>query len=253
MSHIAPLGLIASCDLAPFAAFAAGHYTTQTTPYHEPSAPLYHTRLADRPVIVLQRHGLQHQVPPHRINYRANLWALRAAGVQQVIGLATVGGIHPELGPGTISLPDQLIDYTYGREHTFATTLNDTFGHIDFSVPYCTELRQALIDAAQSCTIACIPQGIYGATQGPRLETAAEICRLRRDGCDMVGMTGMPEAALARELKLNYANLSLVVNWAAGIGDATIDLQQVTACRNTGLRTILQIIEAFCRQDNHCN
>ena len=247
------LGLIASCDLTPFADFTPGHSVAQTTPYGDPSAPLHHTRLAGHPVIVLQRHGLEHQIPPHGINYRANLWALRAAGVQQIIGLATVGGIHPEMEPGAISIPDQLIDYTYGREHTFATTLNDTFGHIDFSSPYNMPLRQTLIAAAQAGDIACVPHGVYGATQGPRLETAAEIRRLQQDGCDIVGMTGMPEASLARELSLAYANLSLVVNWGAGINNDSIDLQQVIVYRNTGLRTVLRMIETFCSQDNHCN
>lgn len=251
MSHI--LGLIVSCDPTPFADFAPDRSETRTTPYGEPSAPLCHVQLADRPVIVLQRHGQQHQIPPHRINYRANLWALCTAGVQQVIGLTTVGGIHPELGPGTLSIPDQVIDYTYGREHTFATRLDDTFGHIDYSEPYDTRLRQALIHAAQSCAIHCMPQGVYGATQGPRLETAAEIRCLQQDGCDMVGMTGMPEASLARELGLNYACLALVVNRAAGIADTAIDLEQITACRDIGLRTLLQIVEAYCRQGVHNN
>ncbi len=246
-------GLIASCDLTPLVTSEPDYLAIQTTPYGEPSAPLYSARLADRPVIVLQRHGLQHQIPPHRINYRANLWALRAAGVQQIIGLATVGGIHPELGPGVISIPDQVIDYTYSREHTFATSLGNTFGHIDFSLPYSTPLRQALLQAAQSGDIACVPHGVYGVTQGPRLETAAEIRRLQRDGCDMVGMTGMPEAALARELGLAYASLALVVNRAAGTDGDMIDLQEIATYRDAGLRTMLQIIAAFCRQDDHCN
>jgi 5'-deoxy-5'-methylthioadenosine phosphorylase len=243
-----PLGLIASCDLTPFAGFAPSHTVAQTTPYGEPSALLRHTKLAGHPVIMLQRHGAAHQIPPHRINYRANLWALHAAGVQQVIGLATVGGIHPALEPGAISLPDQLIDYTYGREHTFATTLHDTCGHIDFSSPYDTALRQTLITAAQNSNIACSPHGVYGATQGPRLETAAEIRRLQQDGCDMVGMTGMPEASLARELNLAYASLALVVNWAAGLDNDSINLQQITACRDNGLHRVLQIIQTYCRQ-----
>ncbi|MEM6406659.1 MAG: S-methyl-5'-thioinosine phosphorylase [Pseudomonadota bacterium] len=242
------LGLMVSCDLKSSADFASGHSTCDTTPYGDPSAPLHHTRLAGHSVIVLQRHGLNHQIPPHQINYRANLWSLRAAGAQQIIGLATVGGIHPELEPGTISIPDQIIDYTYGREHTFATTLNDTFGHIDFSTPYCTDLRHALINAAQSSGIACVTHGVYGATQGPRLETAAEIRRLQQDGCDMVGMTGMPEASLARELGLDYACLALMVNKAAGLGDDIIDLQQITECRDAGLRRVLQIIQAYCGQ-----
>ncbi len=246
-------GLIASCDLKPFADAEPDHPVIQTTPYGEPSAPLYAVRLADQPVIVLQRHGLQHQIPPHRINYRANLWALRAAGVQQVVGLATVGGIHPELGPGVISIPDQIIDYTYGREHTFANSLDNTCGHIDFSSPYSASLRQALLQAAQSGNIACVPRGVYGATQGPRLETAAEIRRLQQDGCDMVGMTGMPEAALARELGLAYASLALVVNRAAGTDGEMIDLQQIAMYRDAGLSTMLQIIAAFCRQKDHCS
>ncbi len=147
-------------------------------------------------------------------------------------------GIHPELGPGVISIPDQIIDYTYGREHTFANSLDNTFGHIDFSSPYSTPLRQALLQAAQSGDIACVPRGVYGATQGPGLETAAEIRRLQQDGCDMVGMTGMPEAALARELGLAYASLALVVNRAAGTDGDMIDLQEIATYRDAGMHDL---------------
>ncbi len=187
------------------------------TPYGTPSAPIRLGRLAGAQIAFLARHGEDHSAPPHRINYRANLWALRQLGVQRVLGINSVGGISDRFAPRVIALPDQLIDYTWGREHTFSDGVGSgNVQHADFGDPYSARLRYAVLSAANATGVSMIDGGCYGATQGPRLETRAEIARLLRDGCDVVGMTGMPEAGLARELGMEYACLALVANWAAG-------------------------------------
>lgn len=193
-----------------------------TTPYGEASGPLTHGRLWGHPIVFLPRHGYGHTIPPHRVNYRANLWALDHVGVQRVIAINAVGLIRDTLRPGDLVLPDQLIDYTHGREHTYFDGDGKGVEHIDFTEPYCPRLRQAFRLAARSGGVELTDRACYGATQGPRLESVAEIHRMERDGCDLVGMTGMPEAALARELGLDYVCLALGVNRAAGRGDTGI-------------------------------
>jgi 5'-methylthioinosine phosphorylase len=187
-----------------------------TTDYGE--ALLIRGSLAAQPLLFVPRHGESHHLPPHRINYRANLKALAEAGGRDIIALAAVGGIHDSCQPGTLCIPDQIIDYTYGRAHSYydTDTIDQPVTHIDFSHPYSEPLRQRLLQTAAQQSIAIRAHGCLAVTQGPRLETAAEIRRIERDGGDLVGMTGMPEAALARELGLNYATVAFVVNWAAG-------------------------------------
>ena len=189
------------------------------TPYGAPSGPVRIGRLGDRRVAFLARHGEGHALPPHRVNYRANLHALKQAGAQRVLALNTVGGITDGYGPRVLACPDQLIDYTWGRESTFWDGEGEAL-HVDFGHPYSPMFRHKLLAAARVTGVRVVEGGCYGATQGPRLETNAEIARMRRDGCDLVGMTGMPEAGLARELGLEYACLAIVANWAAGCGDA---------------------------------
>jgi 5'-methylthioadenosine phosphorylase len=167
-------------------------------------------------VVFLARHGYGHTIPPHAVNYRANIWALSSQGVRVIVSIASVGGIRSDLGPGTLVVPTQLLDYTYGRAGTFFDGEDGVVKHIDFTHPYCPALRSQLLAACQRANIFAVDGGVYAVSQGPRLETAAEVNRLERDGADMVGMTGMPEAALARELGLSYAALAVVVNWAAG-------------------------------------
>lgn len=200
------------------------------TPYGVPSAPLLHGRVDGVRAVFLARHGEGHKVPPHAINYRANLWALREAGVHRVIAISAVGGIAGWLAPGEIALPEDVIDYTYGRAHTFVDgTLGSLAAHADFTYPYTPSLRERLIEAAGQAGVTLAGAGVLGVTQGPRLESPAEIRRMARDGCDMVGMTGMPEAALARELGLDYACLAVSVNWAAGVqglGDIHAEIEQ---------------------------
>lgn len=192
------------------------------TPYGAPSGPLHFGRLAETPVLFFARHGEGHHIPPHAINYRANLHALHQAGVRRIVAIAAVGGIAETLGPAAVALPQDLIDYSYGRAHTYSDGPDVPLRHVEFTEPYSPALRQCLREAAAAAGVALVDGGIMGITQGPRLESAAEVRRLRRDGCDMVGMTGMPEAALARELEIDYACLALSVNWAAGIGSGSI-------------------------------
>jgi len=194
------------------------------TPFGLPSAAIDEGMLDGGRVFFLQRHGRPALVPPHLVNYRANLWALRSLGVSDIVSINAVGGISPSMQPGVLAIPDQLIDYTWGRAHTFDEGADGRLQHIDFTEPYQPELRAALLAVADGQGIACQRSAVYGATQGPRLETAAEIRRMAADGCDVVGMTGMPEAALARELGLAYASVCMVVNLAAGLGDEPITL-----------------------------
>jgi len=188
------------------------------TPYGEPSGALTFGRIKGCEVVFLARHGYGHTIPPHAVNYRANIWALSSQNVSEIVSVASVGGIRPDLVPGTLALPAQIIDYTYGRRSTFFDGADGIVKHIDFTHPYCPALRARLLRACRSAQQAVIDGGVYAVMQGPRLETAAEIDRLERDGADMVGMTCMPEAALARELDISYAALAVVANWAAGRG-----------------------------------
>ncbi|MEA1050365.1 S-methyl-5'-thioinosine phosphorylase [Lamprobacter modestohalophilus] len=199
------------------------------TPYGTTSAPLVHGRIGGQPVCFLARHGSEHRLPPHRINYRANIQALADAGCSSVVALGAVGGIHPACSPGTLCVPDQLIDYTYGRAHSFFDDESDGVRHVDFTEPYSQALRQRLLAAAAAAGIALRDGGTYAVSQGPRLETAAEVRRMARDGCDLVGMTAMPEAALARERDLGYATLAFVVNWGAGLSDEAITMDAINA------------------------
>lgn len=190
------------------------------TPWGEPAGAITFATLSGTPVAFLARHGYGHTLAPHEVNYRANLWALREAGVERIIAVAAVGGIRPDCTPGSLVLPDQIVDYTWGRANTFFEGHDAPVRHVDFTLPYSESVRSLLRAAALASNEPLIEPATYGATQGPRLETAAEIRRMARDGCDLVGMTGMPEAALARELDLEYAALAVVVNAAAGCGES---------------------------------
>lgn len=215
------------------------------TPYGEPSAAYLLAELDGRKLVFLARHGNPHRIPPHRINYRANLWGLRQLGATRIVGVAAVGGIGSAMPPGRIAVPDQLIDYSYGREHTFYNGEDAHVTHVDFSWPYDRALRQALIAAAALADVEITPAGTYACTQGPRLETAAEIRKLAADGCDLVGMTGMPEAGLARELDIPYANLSVVANWGAGLVDTEITMAEIEKNLQTGMRNAVAILRVL--------
>ncbi|MHB8254236.1 MAG: S-methyl-5'-thioinosine phosphorylase [Acidiferrobacter sp.] len=213
------------------------------TPYGEPSAPMVYGLLGDHDVIFLPRHGHGHTIAPHRVNYQANLWALKECGVSHVIAINAVGAIKTALVPGSLVLPDQIIDYTYGREHTFFGHSPDPVTHVDFTYPYCEALREVLRDAAVHAGLDVVSGATYAATQGPRFETIAEILRLERDGADIVGMTGMPEAALAREMGLCYASLSVVANFAAGKAPGEIDLRVIERHLEAGMTKVRSLLE----------
>ena len=221
-----------------------------STPFGKPSGPVRVGNLRGRRVAFLARHGEGHSLPPHRVNYRANLWQLKQLGASRVLAINTVGGITERFGPRVLALPDQLIDYTWGRVSTICEEEGTEVLHVDFGEPYTRSLRQAVVAAATKAHVAMVDGGCYGATQGPRLETRAEIVRMRRDGCDLVGMTGMPEAGLAREMGLDYACLAIVANWAAGAGpdpDEVITLQDVldnVAAASAGLPALLKAMLA---------
>jgi 5'-methylthioadenosine phosphorylase len=240
------LAIIGGSGLGRLSVLQSTRQVSISTPYGEPSAPLVVGQFGKRQVVFLARHGENHRLPPHAINYRANVWALRAQGVRNIVAVATVGGINAGFEAGTLAIPDQIIDYTWGRDATYFDGEKGEVKHIDFTQPYCESLRVALIRAAQRVGEPVQNGGTYAATQGPRLESAAEIARLARDGADMVGMTGMPEAALARELNLCYATVAVVVNAAAGTGASAkaIDLPQAESLGRSLMARVVNILEA---------
>ena len=195
----------------------------------------------------IARHGYGHTIPPHEVNYRANIWALHSQGVKDVVAVNSVGGIHARLAPGVIAIPDQILDYTYGRKHTFFEGADRPVMHVDFTHPYCETLRARCIAAAKRSRIELESDGVYAAVQGPRLETKAEIDRLERDGATMVGMTGMPEAGLAREMELCYAAITVVANHAAGRGASSekIELAAIYSVLEEGMAKVRHILEAL--------
>lgn len=218
---------------------------TLETPYGKPSAEFIQGNINGKDVTFLARHGNPHTLPPHKINYRANIWGLKQLGVTEIIAVAAVGGITSAMEPAHIALPDQIIDYSYGREHTFFADDLETVTHIDFTFPYTPSLRQRLITAANKVNQIISTTGTYGCMQGPRLESAAEITRMERDGCDLVGMTGMPEAALAKELDINYACLAVVANWAAGKSEGEITMAEIEHHLKKGMSDVTQLLTAF--------
>lgn len=238
------IAIIGGSGLSELNGLAESRHDKVQTPYGAPSADMVTGAISSQQVAFLPRHGAGHHIPPHQINYRANLWALKSIGVEKIYAVAATGSIDRVLNARDIVVPSQLIDYTYGREHTFFDGRDDQVEHVDFSYPYTESLRQNLLDAAARASIAVHDGGVYAATQGPRLETAAEIDRLDRDGGTIVGMTGMPEAALARELGMAYAVISLVVNPAAGRGgDAIISMQEIYEHLNKGMQNVYLILE----------
>lgn len=215
------------------------------TAYGHPSAPVETFQLEGTSFLFLPRHGHPHRIPPHQVNYRANVMALKMLGATDILAINAVGGVSPDLKPTDIVIPDQLIDYTYGREHTFFAGDLQAVTHIDFTEPYDEGLRQRIIQLAKRHAIDITPKGVYACTQGPRLETAAEVRRLARDGCDIVGMTGMPEAALAREAGLAYACIALVVNPAAGLAAGPITMSQIEAAVVQGIQRVRTLLSYF--------
>ena len=213
-----------------------------STPYGDPSSPIISAIYMDQPVYLLYRHGVSHTFLPHTVNYRANIWALSELNVKAVIAIATVGGIRSDLGPGSLMVPDQLIDYTWGRESTYFDGSDGRVGHLEMTNPYSSQLREALLLAARNREIPVADSGVYAVCQGPRFETPAEINRLENDGADVVGMTGMPEAALAGEKSLCYACVNFIVNPAAGRGDQNIGMDVIRQAWESGNANLNELL-----------
>jgi 5'-methylthioinosine phosphorylase len=241
------LAVIGGSGVVGSAVFEMTRRAIARTPYGEPSGPINFGLIAGKEAAFIARHGPGHIHPPHRVNYRANVWALKDAGAHAVISIAAVGGISDDAAPGTIVIPDQIIDYTYGREHTYFDGGDRQVRHIDFTLPYDRALRSTILAAAANAGETVVKRGTYAATQGPRLETMAEINRLAGDGATLVGMTGMPEAALARELDLPYAHICVVANWAAGRGDSHsgISHDAIEATMRASVARVAKIISAY--------
>ena len=238
------LAIIGGSGLTRLSTLAVAQRQVVRTPYGDPSSALVFGQIAGREAMFLARHGHGHTIPPHRVNYRANLWALKDRGATAVVAVASVGGIS-EHQPGDLVLPHQLIDYTWGRDHTFFDGGDRKVVHVDFTRPYTPELRESCLAAAKVAGVAVTDGGIYGAVQGPRLETAREIDRMDHDGATMVGMTGMPEAALARELGLPYVAICVIVNHAAGRGDSkeAISMERLVATLEVGMDKVRTLLD----------
>jgi len=243
------LAIIGGSGLTQLSNLSVSRQEVVRTPYGEPSGALSFGSIGSQEVVFLARHGYGHTIPPHLVNYRANIWALaNAAKADSVVSVASVGGIRPDLGPSTVVIPHQIIDYTWGRNVTFFEGGKTPVVHIDFTEPFDPAMRQHLICAADAAGEAVVEGAVYATTQGPRLETAAEINRYERDGADIVGMTVMPEASLARELDLPYAAICLVANWAAGRGDSAhaIRFGSIEQVLHDSLGRVRQVIEHLC-------
>jgi 5'-methylthioadenosine phosphorylase len=243
--------IIGGSGLAKLSALSKTRRQVMRSTYGEPSGALTFGELGGREVVFLARHGYGHTIAPHEINYRANIWALKQLGVRDVFSVATVGGVRDDLGPGTLVVPDQIIDYTHSRKSTFFEGAEARVTHIDFTLPYSARLRALLLDSARAIGEPIVDGATYACTQGPRLETAAEIERIARDGGDLVGMTGMPEAALAREAGLDYAALGVVVNHAAGRGDSRheIKLEDLESVMKETVTRAVRILERAVRSE----
>ena len=245
-------GILGGSGLTSFDGLAIERREVVRTPWGEPSGPVTFGRIDGVPVAFLPRHGHGHTIPPHAINYRANIHALKGIGVEGVIAVASVGGIRDDMQPGAIAVLDQMLDYTWGRDSTYFDGPEHPVTHIDFTLPYDPQLRAQLLAAAHGAgPHALIDGGCYACMQGPRLETAAEIDRVERDGADVVGMTLMPEAALARELDLPYAALAVVVNHAAGRGDSklAISTTEITRTLEAAMNNVRALIASFVREN----
>ncbi|OFZ66734.1 MAG: 5'-methylthioadenosine phosphorylase [Betaproteobacteria bacterium RBG_16_56_24] len=238
------LAIIGGRGLTQLANLKITHQQVMRTPYGEPSGAFLFGTLDQHEVIFLARHGYGHTIPPHLVNYRANLWVLREQGASAVISVATVGGIRADLKPGVIVVPDQIIDYTHGRDATYFEGRDKPYSNTDFTFPYSATLRSHILRSAKTAKQPCVDGGVYAATQGPRLDSIAEINRYEGDGADMVGMTGMPETALARELDLNYAAIAVVANYAPGRGDSAsgINIEGVNATASAAMDRVRGIL-----------
>ena len=239
------LAVIGGSGLTQLANLRVTHREVMRTPYGDPSGAVTFGELCGRPVAFLARHGSGHTIPPHQVNYRANIWALSKSGAQAILAVASVGSIRPDLRPGGLVVPHQIIDYTWGRKSTFHEGDHCQVTHVDFTEPYDEGLRQRVLASARALGLEIGDGAVYATTQGPRLETAAEINRFERDGADIVGMTGMPEAVLAREIGVPYAAISVVANYAAGRGDSLngISFEAIQSVLGDSMQQVRSLIE----------
>ncbi len=237
------IAIIGGSGLYNFQGLTIDKTVSVTTPYGEPSDDITVGKFENHTVLFLPRHGKSHQTPPHKVNYRANIWALKQLGAETIITVNSVGGISESLRPGDIVIPDQIIDYTHSRENTFYDDFSDGIQHVEFAYPFSQSLREVIIRSIEQPSEYLIcSSGVYGCVQGPRLESAAEIRRMGRDGCTIVGMTAMPEAVLARELGIPYAGICTVANMAAGLGDERITMEDILEVMEKGLSHIQALI-----------
>jgi len=245
------LGLIGGTGLDHFGKATGSHEISSI--FGQPSASLAEFKIGQSQVFFLPRHGERHEIPPHTVNYRANIDAFRKLNVAGIVAVNAVGGISERFKPGTLSLPDQLIDYTWGRAHTFSMCAGDDLQHIEFAGPFDGRLRMGLLKAAAHAGIEVADGGCVGVSQGPRLETAAEIRRFKQDGCDLVGMTSMPEAALAREAGLDYASLCITANWAAGLEQVPVSMAAIEATLTFSMLEVRKLLGQFFKEfhDGH--
>jgi 5'-methylthioinosine phosphorylase len=246
------LGIIGGTGVTQLSNLETTRRQVVRTPFGDASGALTFGKLNGHDVMFLARHGYGHTIPPHEVNYRANIWALQSEGADRIVSVASVGGIRADMVPGRLVIPHQILDYTWGREHTYFEGPDQAVTHIDFTHPYCPKMRSGLLAAAISAGQKILDGGVYATTQGPRLETAAEIDRYERDGADMVGMTGMPEASLAREVGSRYAAIAVVVNHAAGRGDSenAIKMDQINEVLQGALAKVRALLEKFVEQDD---
>ncbi|WMS88842.1 S-methyl-5'-thioinosine phosphorylase [Pleionea litopenaei] len=242
------VALICGTDLRQYAGLELTEELSLTSEYGEVSSTVFKSSLFNNDVYFMARHGVNSSIAPHQINYRANIDVLGQLGVEQIIAVNTVGGLHDSMAPGTWVCPEQIIDYTYGREQTFFDGLHKPMKHIDFSFPFAHSLRDSMIDYANQVGMPMSHFGTYAVTQGPRLETAAEVRRLQRDGCDLVGMTMMPEAVLARELDIGYCSLCLVANWGAGMEKQPLDIDAIYALVKAGFTDVVSFLSDYLKQ-----
>ena len=240
------LGLIGGTGLDQWGTASRSHQISSA--YGQPSANLAEYHIGDLQLFFLPRHGGQHEIPPHAVNYQANIDAFRQLQVEGVIAVNAVGGISTNNQPGTLTIPDQLIDYTWGRAHTFSMTAADDLLHVEFAGPFDGRLRSKLLKAAATAQLDVTDGGCIGVAQGPRLETAAEIRRFKNDGCDLVGMTTMPEAALAREAGLDYASLCINANWAAGLEDEPVSMAAIEATLKDAMVKVRLLLAVFFKE-----
>lgn len=236
------IGLIGGSGLYDIQGFVLKQKKSITTPFGKPSDQYLIGKIGKTDIVFLPRHGKKHNIPPHMINYRANIWGFRKLGVDRIISISAVGGIRKGLRPGDIVVLDQTMDMTRNRKSTFYDGKGGVV-HIDFTEPYCPELRRIILKAGKDAGVPVKNGGNYVAVEGPRLETASEIKSFKLLGGDVVGMTGMPEASLAREVAICYTGISVVANYAAGISKTKLTVPEVMKVMHASTETLKRLLK----------